>query len=137
MDVARSVVFRRLYDRYGLKVLIPPTLAGALFAPLVSLVCYGSFGFAMVGAPLWGLGMGVHESGTQAALAHRVSSQRRASAYRLFTTGNGIAWFAGSVVIGALYQWPIATMAAFCLACQFAALPLFTRVAGPGASAAR
>ena len=121
-----SVVFGRLYDRHGLKVLIPLTLASALFAPLVF---YGSFGVALAGAAVWGLGMGVHESVIPAALAHRVPATRRASAYGLFTAGYGIAWFAGSVVIGALYQWSILAMVAFCMLCQLAALPLFSRVA--------
>lgn len=121
-----SVVFGRLYDRHGLKVLIPLTLASALFAPLVF---YGSFGFALAGSAVWGLGMGVHESVIPAALAHRVPAMRRASAYGLFTAGYGIAWFAGSVVIGALYQWSILAMVAFCMLCQLAALPLFSRVA--------
>ena len=121
-----SVVFGRLYDRHGLKVLIPLTLIGALFAPLVF---YGNFTVALIGAALWGLGMGVHESVIPAALAHRVPAHRRASAYGLFTAGYGVAWFAGSVVIGVLYQWSIAAMVLFCLLCQIAAVPLFSRVA--------
>ncbi len=121
-----SVVFGRLYDRHGIQVLIPLTLVSALFAPLVF---YGSFDVALAGAAVWGLGMGVHESVIPAALAHRVSATRRASAYGIFTAGYGIAWFVGSVIIGALYQWSIAATVGFCVLCQLAALPLFSRVA--------
>lgn len=131
---AGSVAFGRMYDSHGLKVLIPLTLISALFAPLVF---YGSFGFALVGAAVWGLGMGVHESVIPAALAQRVPAARRASAYGLFTAGYGLAWFGGSVVIGALYQWSILAMVAFCVLCQLAALPLFSSVARYGASTAR
>ena len=122
---AGSVAFGRLYDRHGLKVLIPLTVASSLFAPLVF---FGGFGCALTGAALWGLGMGVHESVIPAALAHRVPANRRASAYGLFTAGYGIAWFAGSVVIGALYQWSIAATVAFCVLCQMMAIPLFAKV---------
>ncbi len=120
-----SLVFGRLYDRHGLVVLIPLTLASALFAPLVF---YGNFGFALIGTALWGLGTGVHESVIPAALSHRVPTHRRASAYGLFTAGYGIAWFCGSVIIGALYQRSTLWTVAFCMACQVAAVPLFARV---------
>jgi len=50
-----SLVFGRLYDRSGFSLLIVLTLVTALFAPLVFL---GGFWAALVGAALWGLGMG-------------------------------------------------------------------------------
>ncbi len=82
--------------------------------------------------------MGVYESVIPAALAQRVAAQRRASASALFTAGYGIAWFAGSVIAGALYQWSIAAMVAFCLACRLVGrLPLFAKVATRGVSAAQ
>ena len=120
-----SLLFGRLYDRHGLKVLIPLTLASSLFAPLVF---FGSFWFALAGAALWGLGMGVHESLIPAALARRVAPQRRASAYGLFTAGYGLAWFLGSIVMGVLYPISIVAVVAFCLVCQIAAVPLLARV---------
>ncbi len=85
-----SLVFGRLFDRFGISVLIPLTLLSALFAPLVFL---GGFWVALVGVALWGLGMGVHESIIPAAVAPMVPVQRRASAYGLFTAGYGIFWF--------------------------------------------
>jgi predicted MFS family arabinose efflux permease len=54
-----SLVFGRLFDRYGFIVLVILTLLSALFAPLVFL---GGFWLALVGAAVWGLGMGVHKS---------------------------------------------------------------------------
>ena len=53
-----SLVFGRLFDRYGFTVLVILTLISALFAPLVFL---GGFWLALVGAAVWGLGMGVRE----------------------------------------------------------------------------
>ena len=51
-----SLVFgRSLFDRYGFTVLVILTLISALFAPLVFL---GGFWLALVGAAVWGLGMG-------------------------------------------------------------------------------
>lgn len=95
-----SLVAGRLFDRVGIRVLVPLTLVSALFAPLVFL---GGFGAALVGASLWGLGIGVHESIMPAAVSLMVPVDRRASAFGLFTAGYGVWWFLGSAVIGGLY----------------------------------
>jgi MFS family permease len=117
-----SLVLGRLFDRSGFTILIALTIITALFAPFVFL---GGFWPALLGAALWGLGMGVHESLIPAALAPIVPMNRRASAYGLFTAGYGLCWFLGSVVIGLLYQRSLAATIAFCLVAQMAAVPLF------------
>jgi predicted MFS family arabinose efflux permease len=121
-----SLAFGRLFDRRGIGLLIPLTLVSAVFAPLVFL---GGFWPALVGASLWGLGMGVHESIVPAAVAPMVPVDRRASAYGLFTAAYGISWFVGSVIIGALYTVAVGAAVAFCVAAELAAIPLFIRVA--------
>jgi MFS family permease len=121
-----SLLFGRWFDRVGIRLLLPLTVAGALFAPLVFLA--GPL-WAWLGVALWGLGMGVHESMIPAALALRVDPQRRASAYGLFTAAYGIAWFGGSVVIGLLYQVSLGWLVAFCMVTQVAALPLLANLA--------
>lgn len=121
-----SLLFGRWFDRVGVKLLVPLTVLGATFAPLVFLA---GPPWSWLGVALWGLGMGVHESIIPAALASRVDPGRRASAYGLFTAGYGAAWFGGSVVIGALYQVSAGWLVAFCLLTQAAALPLFLRLA--------
>jgi predicted MFS family arabinose efflux permease len=117
-----SLLFGRLFDRFGIIVLLPLTLLSALFAPLVFL---GGFWAALIGVALWGLGMGVHESIIPAAVSLMVPVGRRASAYGLFTAGYGIFWFLGSVIIGVLYGISIPALIAFCLVVELAALPLF------------
>jgi predicted MFS family arabinose efflux permease len=120
-----SLVFGRLYDRFGFAVLIVLTLVGALFAPLVFL---GGFWGALLGMALWGLGMGVHESIIPAAVAPMVAPERRASAYGLFTAGYGIFWFLGSAVIGLLYGVSVPALIVFSMALQLAAVPWFLYV---------
>jgi MFS family permease len=121
-----SLLFGRLFDRHGFALLIALTLLSALFAPLVFL---GGFWLALVGAAIWGLGMGVHESIIPAAVSPLVPMQRRASAFGLFTAAYGVFWFLGSAVIGILYdRSPMATIA-FCVLTQLAAIPIFTAVA--------
>jgi predicted MFS family arabinose efflux permease len=121
-----SLVFGRLYDRFGFSVLIVLTVISMLFAPLVFL---GGFWGALLGMALWGLGMGVHESIIPAAVAPMVSPQRRASAYGLFTAGYGVFWFLGSAAIGFLYGVSLTALIVFSVALQLAAVPWFVAVA--------
>jgi predicted MFS family arabinose efflux permease len=127
-----SLVFGRLFDRFGFKVLIALTILSAFFAPLVVL---GGFWMALAGAALWGLGMGVHESIIPAAVTPMVAAQRRASAFGLFTAVYGVAWFLGSAAIGVLYDRSVALAIAFCVIAELAAVPIFIWVRGASASA--
>ena len=120
-----SLIFGKLFDRFGITVLLPLTLLSAVSAPLVF---FGGFGPAVVGMALWGLGTGVHESIIPAAVATMVPVNRRPSAYGLFTAAYGIAWFLGSAIIGLLYDRSVAAVVAFCLVVQLAALPLLVHV---------
>jgi MFS family permease len=123
---AASLLFGRLFDRFGFGVLIWVTFLSAAFAPLVFL---GNFWLALIGAAIWGIGMGVHESLIPAAVAPMVPMQRRASAFGLFTAGYGLFWFIGSAAIGFLYDLsPIAAMS-FCVGAELAAVPVFVWVA--------
>ena len=120
-----SLVLGRLFDQYGFAVLVVLTLVSALFAPLVFL---GGFWLALVGAAIWGLGMGVHESIIPAAISPMISPRRRASAFGTFTAVYGIFWFIGSVIIGILYDLSVPAVIAFCVVTQLAAIPIFILV---------
>ncbi|MDX8528225.1 MFS transporter [Mesorhizobium sp. MSK_1335] len=117
-----SLIFGRLFDRFGFNVLIGLTIVAALFAPLVFL---GGFWAALIGAAIWGMGMGVHESIIPAAVAPMVPTHRRASAFGLFTAGYGLFWFVGSAAIGLLYDTSLPATIAFCVVTQLAAVPIF------------
>ena len=120
-----SLAFGRLYDRYGMCVLVAASLLSAVFAPLVFL---GGTGAAFIGVLLWGAGMGVHESVIPAAVAPMVPGDRRASAFGLFTAGYGVCWFLGSGAIGILYQRSHLAAALFCVATQAVAALCFLRL---------
>jgi predicted MFS family arabinose efflux permease len=121
-----SLAFGRLFDRFGFKVLIALTLMSTLFAPLVFL---GGFWFALIGAAIWGLGMGVHESIIPAAVTPMAPTSKRASAFGLFTAGYGVFWFLGSAAIGFLYDQSVQATVAFCVIAELAAIPFFIWVA--------
>ena len=109
-----------------MRVLLPLTAITTLSAPLAFL---GGFNLALLGAGLWGLGMGVHESIIPAAVATMVPAQRRPSAYGLFTAAYGLFWFLGSALIGFLYDISIAAVIVFAVVAELAAIPLFLSAA--------
>lgn len=124
-----SLAFGRLFDKAGLRILIPLTLISAAFAPLVFI---GGEVAALVGVALWGLGMGVHESIIPAAVAHMVPRQHRPSGYGLFTAGYGVCWFPGSAAMGLLYDRSIGAVVIFCIVLELGAIPFFVNVSRTG-----
>ena len=117
-----SLVFGRLLDRIGVATLISAFLLSALFAPFVFL---GGAGVALIGMMLWGLGMGVQDSLLKAVLATVVSAARRSTAFGVFDTAFGIAWFLGSAALGFLYDRSIVSVIVVSVVLQLLALPFF------------
>jgi predicted MFS family arabinose efflux permease len=135
MSGAGSLLFGRLYDHAGLKVLVPVTIAGAFFAPLVFM---GGYGLAVFGVMLWGVASGVHDSVMAAAVADMIPAARRAGAYGVFTTIFGVAWFAGSALQGELYDHSIVALVIVAVAAQLLAVaPLLVAVRGTREAVAR
>ena len=80
------------------------------------------FTLSLIGTLLWGIGLGAHESVMQAAVAEMVSQERLGSAYGLFGAAFGVAWFAGSAALGALYDVSIGAMVALAVVAQLLAV---------------
>jgi predicted MFS family arabinose efflux permease len=121
-----SLVFGKLFDRWGLIVLVPVTIIVAAYAPLAF---FGDFALALIGALLWGIGLGAHESVMQAAVAQMVAQQRLATAYGVFGAAFGVAWFVGSAALGALYDVSVAAAVALAIVTELlAVVPLLIAV---------
>jgi MFS family permease len=123
-----SLLFGRLFDRFGRVIVLLAFFLSAAFAPFVFL---GNALFALIGMTLWGIGMGAEGSLLRALLTAVVSPQRRSTAFGLFDTGYGIAWFLGSTAMGIFYDKSIPTLVIFSVLTQLAALPIFL-LAGRG-----
>jgi MFS family permease len=125
-DALSALVFGRLYDRMGFRTLVLATLLSALCAPLVFM---GDFSGALLGMVLWGIGMGAQESIMRAAVTGMVAQQRRGTAYGVFNTGYGLAWFLGSALMGVLYDLSLPALIVFSVGAQALSLPLLIGVA--------
>ena len=117
-----ALLFGRLLDKVGLPAVLVAFFLGALFAPCVFL---GGFGFALVGMILWGVGMGAQDALLKAMLAGVILPSKRGTAYGMFDTAFGVAWFAGSAAMGLLYDKSVMAVVIFSVALQLAALPVF------------
>ena len=125
VDAVAALVCGRLFDRRGFVVLGAVALVSSLFAPLVFL---GTFRVAMLGMVLWGIGMGAQESIMRAAVAGMVPAARRGTAYGVFNSGYGLLWFAGSALMGVLYDRSLPALIAFSMSVQLLAVPVLFRV---------
>ncbi|MDR5696566.1 MAG: MFS transporter [Armatimonadota bacterium] len=125
-DAVAALVVGRWFDRYGTPVLALGTAETAAFAPLA---IFGGPTGAVVGAVLWGMGVGLQESVLRAAVVGMVPPDRRGSAFGLFQTVYGVAWFAGSALMGVLYDARPAYLAWFAAITQTPAAALFAAVA--------
>jgi MFS family permease len=125
VDAVAALIFGYLFDRIGIFVLIIAAFLSSLFAPLVFL---GNTQLALLGIAFWGIGMGAQESVLKAAIAGMVPKHKRATAYGIFSTGYGLAWFLGSTLMGVLYDHTITMLIVFASATQLLAIVFFTWV---------
>ena len=102
VDAIAALIFGHLYDKKGIISLVISVMISAMIAPAFFLI-NGTVGI-IIGVILWGIGMGAQESILKAVISVMVSKEKRATAYGIFYTVFGSAWFLGSVIIGFLYD---------------------------------
>ncbi len=108
----------RLYDRVGMRALLV-ALPAAAVVPVLAFTT--SAALVVVGAVVWGASMGIHESTFRAVVAELVPASRRGTGFGVFAAVYGIAWLAGSVVIGALYERSVPAVIGYTVGTQVVA----------------
>jgi predicted MFS family arabinose efflux permease len=116
-----SLILGKLLDKMGLPILLLAFGIPAFFAPCVFL---RPATLGLVGMILWGIGMGAQDSCLKAVLSGVVPSQKRSTAFGIFDTGFGIAWFLGSTLMGLLYAKSIPALVFFSVSMEVLALPV-------------
>jgi predicted MFS family arabinose efflux permease len=117
-----ALVLGKLFDKNNMATVILSFLLAAFFAPLVFL---GHGIVIFVGIILWGLGSAAQESLIKPLVAGVIAASKRATAFGLFDTGFGVAWFLGSWLMGILYAKSIHGLVYFSVILQLLALPIF------------
>src|SRR5213079_3686596 len=110
-----AVVFGRLFDRFGIGALSFGILISLLALPFGFL---GGFAGAVASAACWATGLGAQDASLRGGIAQVVSMNKRGSAFGAFNGVYGVAWFAGSVLMGVLYDYSIMALVVFGVALQ-------------------
>lgn len=126
VDGAGALVLGSLFDRIGIRTMALATLISAAAAPLVF---FGNLPAAAIGMACWGLGTGAQDSIMRATIARLAPQQRRGTAFGIMNAVYGVAWFAGSVLLGVLYDRSIWGVVVASTLLQLAAVPIFLRLA--------
>src|SRR5437870_3601011 len=126
VDGLGALALGSLFDRIGIWTMVLATIASAAAAPLVFL---GNFPLAVIGMACWGVGTGAQDSVMRATIAGLAPQQRRATAFGIMNAVYGVAWFAGSVLLGVLYDLSLVAVVLTSALLQAAALPIFVRLA--------
>jgi MFS family permease len=126
-----SLALGKLFDRFGLRVVLFAVPLSALSSPLVFL---GTFGSALFGILLWGIGYATQDTLLKAIVASVLPGTKRNFAFGLYYIGYGAGWLLGSVATGLLYDRSLVLMVVFVVAAQLASMPAFVVADRYGAS---
>jgi MFS family permease len=128
-----AVIFGKLFDRFGVLALAGGILVSLLALPLGFL---GGHAAAYVAIGCWGTGLGAQDASLRGGIAQVVSMNKRGGAFGAFNGVYGVAWFAGSAVMGLLYDHSLIALVAFGIAAQLLAAGMFVWLKRPLAAAA-
>lgn len=126
VDAFAALWFGFLFDKRGIRVLMLSTAISAGSA--VCIFGLTNLWATMLGVLLWGVGMGAQESVLKSVVSRIVPKANRAAGFGVFETAFGAAWFAGSLLTGALYDISKPWMIAVSVVMQLAAIPIFYRI---------
>lgn len=119
---ATALLFGRLFDRYGIVVLVVGILISLLSLPLGFL---GGPASVVVGVACWATGLGAQDASLRAGIAQVVLMDKRGGAFGAFNGVYGVMWFGGSVVMGLLYGHSLVALVAFGVIAQLLAAVTF------------
>ena len=130
---ATALLFGRLFDRFGIVMVVIGALISMLTLPLGFL---GTTLFtAAAAAACWAVGLGSQDAVLRAGIAQVVSMNKRGSAFGAFNGVYGVMWFLGSATMGLLYGHSRLSLVIFGAACQLIAAIVFLALRRPLAAA--
>ncbi len=122
MDAGGALLFGRLFDKAGVGAI---TAGIALSLPALPLGFLGGRALVVPAVLCWGLGMGVMDGTLRAGVARLAPLSKRGTAYGAYNAVFGVAWFAGSLIMGILYDRSRPALVLFGLTAQLLAALLF------------
>ncbi|MDD3171937.1 MAG: MFS transporter [Bacilli bacterium] len=122
VDALSALFFGYLFDKKGVIVLAIAIGIASLSAPLIFIK--DDTILMISGVIIWGIGMGAQESILKAVVSKIIPKEKRATGYGIFSSVFGLAWFLGSLIVGALYDFSLIALVIFSVLMELVALVL-------------
>jgi predicted MFS family arabinose efflux permease len=117
-----ALIFGRLFDRFGIRVIVFGIVASLLALPLGFL---GGPAAAIASVGCWATGLGAQDATLRSGIAQVVSMNKRGTAFGVFNAFYGVLWFVGSVAMGSLYDYSLLGLVSFGMVLQSVAAAIF------------
>ena len=127
-----ALIFGRLFDRYGIQVIVVGIVLSLLTLPFGFLG--GTIGM-YISVACWAIGLGAQDATLRSGISQVVSMNKRGTAFGAFNAAYGVLWFFGSVVMGVLYDHSLMALVIFGVAAQIISAGIFAWLKRPLAEA--
>jgi MFS family permease len=117
-----ALIFGRMFDRYGIQIIVLGILVSLLALPFGFL---GGPGGVYISVACWATGHGAQDATLRSGISQVVSMNKRGTAFGAFNAAYGVLWFLGSVTMGVLYDFSLLGLVIFGMIMQAAAAVMF------------
>jgi len=128
-----ALIFGRLFDRFGMRILALGIVVSLLALPLGFL---GGSALAIAAVGCWAVGLGAQQATLRAGIAQLIPIEKRGNAYGVFNAVYGVLWFLGSVTMGVLYDYSLVMLVVFGIILQLGSAVMFVWLQRPLTAAA-
>jgi MFS-type transporter involved in bile tolerance (Atg22 family) len=123
-----ALIFGRMFDRYGIQIIVLGILVSLLALPFGFLDGPGG---VYVSVACWATGLGAQDATLRSGISQVVSMNKRGTAFGAFNAAYGVLWFVGSVTMGVLYDFSLMALVIFGVVVQAAAAIMFLGLRKP------
>ncbi|HWP56159.1 MAG TPA: MFS transporter [Pyrinomonadaceae bacterium] len=117
-----ALIFGRMFDRYGIQIIVLGILVSLLALPFGFLDGPGG---VYISVACWATGLGAQDATLRSGISQVVSMNKRGTAFGAFNAAYGVLWFLGSVTMGVLYDFSLLALVVFGMIAQVAAAVMF------------
>lgn len=123
-----ALIFGRMFDRYGIQIIVLGILVSLLALPFGFLDGPGG---VYISVACWATGLGAQDATLRSGISQVVSMNKRGTAFGAFNAAYGVLWFLGSVTMGVLYDFSLLGLVIFGVLVQAAAAIMFFSLRKP------
>jgi MFS family permease len=117
-----ALIFGRMFDRYGIQIIVLGILVSLLALPFGFLDGPGG---VYISVACWATGLGAQDATLRSGISQVVSMNKRGTAFGAFNAAYGVLWFLGSVTMGVLYDFSLLALVIFGMIVQAGAAAMF------------